>query len=102
MVTGCELFDIVEAAHIAPYRGVADNSPVNGLLLRSDLHTLFDLDLLGIDPQTLRVSVHPSAVVAGYGHLVGMNLQCGRSRPSVAALSLRWRDFQARCDAQVA
>jgi HNH endonuclease len=34
--------DILEAAHISPYRGEEDNHPENGLLLRADLHTLFD------------------------------------------------------------
>jgi hypothetical protein len=47
MVSGCCLMDVIEAAHIAPYRGEKDNHPANGILLRADLHTLFDLDLLG-------------------------------------------------------
>ena len=55
MVSGCQLVDLLEAAHIRPYRGENDNHPSNGLLLRADLHTLFDLDLLGIDPETLLV-----------------------------------------------
>ena len=95
-ITGCELFDIVEAAHIAPYRGLADNSPVNGLLLRSDLHTLFDLDLLGIDPNTLQACLHPAAIGAGYGYLVGVPLTCIAQKPSPAALAARWEAFQRR------
>jgi hypothetical protein len=39
----------------------------NGLLLRADLHTLFDLNFLGIEPDTLTVRVHPSAQKEGYG-----------------------------------
>jgi hypothetical protein len=96
MITGCTLFDIVEAAHIAPYRGIADNAVVNGLLLRSDLHTLFDLDLLGIDPVSLKVHLHSSAIAAGYGFMSGTLLGCEAARPSAAALAERWRLFQAR------
>lgn len=96
MVSGCELFDIVEAAHIAPYRGIADNSPVNGLLLRSDLHTLFDLDLLAVEPSSLQVQIHPLAATAGYSDIVGKQLSCAPSRPSRAALQARWECFQRR------
>ena len=41
---------VLEAAHIRPY---ADNGPhqlSNGLLLRSDLHRLFDLGYFTVDP----------------------------------------------------
>jgi HNH endonuclease len=89
----CELLDIVEAAHIWPYRTEADNHPGNGLLLRADLHTLFDLDLLGIDP-SLAIRVHPLAAVAGYEYLEGKQLQArGRSSPSAQALEMRWASF---------
>jgi hypothetical protein len=33
---------VLEAAHITPYRGAATNTPSNGLLLRADVHTVFD------------------------------------------------------------
>jgi hypothetical protein len=45
-VTGCSIRDVLEAAHIHPYRGPDTNHPANGLLLRSDLHTLFDCGLV--------------------------------------------------------
>jgi putative restriction endonuclease len=37
------------------YRGMKDNDPSNGLLLRTDIHTLYDLNLLGIEPDSLKV-----------------------------------------------
>ena len=48
-ITGCDLTDVLEAAHISPYRGPQSNHPQNGLLLRADIHTLFDLGLLAVD-----------------------------------------------------
>ena len=42
---------VLEAAHIQPYMGLPSNTMSNGLLLRSDIHTLFDLHLLGIDSE---------------------------------------------------
>jgi hypothetical protein len=100
MISGCNLIDIVEAAHISPYRGSEDNDPANGLLLRADLHTLFDLDFLGINPNTLEVQLHPLVINAGYGNLNSTSLICPASaHPSQAALKLRWVRFQLRLKA---
>ena len=59
-ITGCSTVDVLEAAHIVPYRGVHTNRADNGLLLRSDIHTLFDLGRLWIDPQALTVCLAES------------------------------------------
>jgi hypothetical protein len=96
MISGCTLLDVVEAAHIRPYRGPADNHPANGLLLRADLHTLFDLDLLGIEPSTLRVRLHPKARSAGYNDFENQRLRCPVVQPSEEALRLRWKAFRHR------
>lgn len=97
MVSGCNLIDVVEAAHISPYRGKEDNNPSNGLLLRADLHTIFDLDLLGIQPNTLQVQLHPLVLDAGYSSLENVSLICpASSHPSQAALASRWVRFQMR------
>jgi hypothetical protein len=99
MITGCSLVEIVEAAHIVPYRMNSDHHPANGLLLRADLHALFDLHLLGIDPETLRVSVHPEAKQAGYADLDGVTLQVlSDLRPSRDALAIRTTWFQEHMD----
>ena len=96
MISGCSAIDVVEAAHIAPYRGVADNHPDNGLLLRADLHTLFDLDLLAIDPASLAVHVNLSVRGRGYEEIEGRVLRVGTRRgPSRAALEERWVRYLA-------
>ena len=98
LVTGCEVLAVLEAAHIAPYRGESDSHLENGLLLRADIHTLFDLDLIGIEPSTLRVELHPS-IQKEYGSLAGRSLGCNRTqRPSLEALKLRYEQFQRRVD----
>jgi hypothetical protein len=96
MVTGCTLLDIIEAAHISPYRGQEDQNAENGLLLRADIHTLFDLDFMGVEPDTLTLRFKSTAVAAGYGHLEGTVLRCSDSRPSRAALESRWTAFERR------
>jgi hypothetical protein len=59
-ISGCRVESVLEAAHIVPYRGPKWNDRRNGLLLRADLHTLFDLKLLAVDVDTMRVLVSPS------------------------------------------
>ena len=52
-ITNCAISYILEAAHIIPYKGSATNHIQNGILLRADIHTLFDLNLLRIDKNYL-------------------------------------------------
>ncbi len=56
-VTGARIQPTLEAAHIRPVASGGEHRVDNGLLLRSDIHTLFDRGFLGVDPgQHLRVS----------------------------------------------
>jgi hypothetical protein len=48
-ISRCAVEELLEAAHIRPHSEQTDYAVTNGLLLRSDLHTLFDLKLLAID-----------------------------------------------------
>lgn len=56
-ITGTGVANVLQAAHITPYLGAATNEVTNGILLRADIHTLFDLRLIRIDPSTLSVQV---------------------------------------------
>jgi putative restriction endonuclease len=42
---------VLDAAHIKPYAREGTHDPHNGILLRSDLHTLFDLGYVTITPE---------------------------------------------------
>ncbi len=70
-ITGCDAVAALEAAHIVPYRGPSAHHPANGLLLRTDLHALFDLGLLGIDEETMTVVLAPSLRATTYADLEG-------------------------------
>jgi putative restriction endonuclease len=56
-ITGERTLPVLEAAHIKPYGSGGPHQPENGLLLRSDLHTLFDQGYLTVDAQELKVVV---------------------------------------------
>jgi len=49
-VTGERVLPVLEAAHIIPFADGGPNAVTNGLLLRSDLHTLFDRGYLAVTP----------------------------------------------------
>ncbi|SNR53076.1 HNH endonuclease [Hymenobacter mucosus] len=74
-VTGCKVEALLEAAHIIPYLGTTTNHIQNGLPLRTDIHTLFDLQLLAIDPETLTVLLAPSLIGSEYGELAGRSIR---------------------------
>lgn len=57
-VTGERTLPVLEAAHIRSYTSDGPHLVSNGLLLRSDLHTLFDRGYLTVTPE-LRVEVSP-------------------------------------------
>jgi putative restriction endonuclease len=58
-VTRERTLPVLDAAHIHPYSQGGPHSPVNGLLLRSDLHRLLDHGYIGIDPDEMSVVVSP-------------------------------------------
>ena len=56
----------------------------------------FDLDLLGINPESLQVQFHPAALATGYYIWDGKLLLYSKVRPSQVALEFRWKLFQSR------
>ncbi len=87
--------ETLEAAHITPYKGRETNDIQNGLLLRSDLHTLFDQGLISVDPEKLTVQIHPRLRRGPYAVFDGKPLRMplrGWPRPSAKSLEShnRW------------
>jgi putative restriction endonuclease len=56
-ITGERTLPVLEAAHIKPYSLGGPHKPENGLLMRSDLHILFDLGYLTVEADQLRVMI---------------------------------------------
>jgi uncharacterized protein YjbI with pentapeptide repeats len=68
-MTGCEVEPILEVAFLQPNQPTQNSDPSHGLLLRADVHTLFDLHLIAIDPETLNIIVAPTLRNTTYGSL---------------------------------
>ena len=76
--TRTDIPEALEAAHILPYRGTETDHPANGLLLRADIHTLFDLGLLAVDTTTMSVLLSPQLHKSDYAPLNGRLLHVPR------------------------
>ena len=95
-VTGCKVEAALEAAHIHGFADSLSNSVNNGVLLRADVHTLFDRNLLGFEPTTLTVRLASSLKNSSYGSHEGVDLQVPEDeslQPSVTELQAKWSDF---------
>lgn len=80
----------LEAAHIVPYRGPQTNHPTNGLLLRADLHDLFDLGLIAVDTDSMRLKIGSDLAGTMYEPLADQPLWMPQDkdlRPNLQALT---------------
>ncbi|RYZ90064.1 MAG: HNH endonuclease [Proteobacteria bacterium] len=57
--TGEKTAFVLEAAHIFPYKGAPTDHVQNGILMRSDIHSLFDQHLITINHATFEIRVSP-------------------------------------------
>ncbi len=83
----------LEAAHIIPYRGPQTNHPANGLLLRADMHDLFDLGLVAVETETMKLRLSDELSGTKYEPFEGRRLLLPADesiRPSVEALDMHW------------
>jgi hypothetical protein len=90
-ITGCDVSDALEAVHIAPYLGDITNDVQNGLLLRADIHALFDLGKITISPADLRVILHRDLRNSQYSILQGKMISVPKMKsdwPSKLALEV--------------
>ncbi|WP_171133800.1 HNH endonuclease [Ruegeria sp. HKCCA5014] len=95
-ISRTDVVAVLEAAHIVPYRGEETNHITNGLLLRTDLHTLFDLSLINIDPDSYRVHVSAALLASPYKAYHGAKIILPKSQqqwPSKKALQFRVQEM---------
>jgi hypothetical protein len=94
-LTGTCVPDLLEVAYILPYPTVDTDAPETAILLRSDLHTLWDLNRIGIEPATRRVYLAKTLEGTTYEQLAGRTLatRLDGSAVSRRVLKERWRLF---------
>jgi predicted restriction endonuclease len=97
-VTGTDVEQVLQAAHIVGYAESGDNALRNGLLLRADIHDLFDRGLLWISA-TSKMAVAPELGTSVYGKLHGKALHLPKDplqRPDPKRLTKHRREIALR------
>jgi len=88
-ISDCAVKELLEAAHIQPYMGEKNSVTTNGLLLRVDIHRLFDRHLIFVETDTFTLKVHPALTESEYAQFDGRRLRAPLSAehaPNVSAL----------------
>lgn len=79
----------LQAAHISSYRGPKSQCVTNGLLLRADLHLLYDNYLISVEPDSHQIFVSPKIESSEYGTLAKTH-----QRLTMPALKKDWPSEQ--------
>ena len=93
-ITGCMTQDALEAAHVIPVSEGGGYDPDNGLLLRRDIHRLFDLNLVAIDPECLEVNIS-DRIADDYSQYAETIVNLPDGGPTVCNFCRRWEQFLA-------
>lgn len=97
-ITNCDAEEALEAAHVIPFAASQNYELSNGILMRADIHTLFDLFLVSIEPKTTTAWLAPG-LLPYYGELHGRTVTFPAdpsSRPSTARLALHFEQWKVR------
>jgi hypothetical protein len=97
VISGCSVPDVLQAAHIVPFsENVAyRNDLSNGLLLRSDIHTLFDRFLISIRPVDGTLFLADQLLTSGYRNYHGKKLNLKASPAFLGDHFKRFREVRA-------
>ncbi|MGY4684403.1 HNH endonuclease [Micromonospora aurantiaca (nom. illeg.)] len=85
----------LEAAHLYSYAAVGQHHDDGGLLLRRDVHRLFDQGDIAVDPDTLTISLRDElASYPAYTPLQGRPLAIRLDRGQVGWIEKHWRQHR--------
>jgi len=99
LVSKTKVSEVLQAAHILPYSGEYSNHIQNGLLLRNDIHTLYDDYLLSICPESFQIMLNPKLEDSEYWKYNEESVLEDiptdiRLRPSLEALMIHYHIFK--------
>ena len=84
--------EVLEAVHLIPHAESGINEIDNGLLIRGDLHSLFDANLLPINPDILTIVIDDKLSKTPYWELSGKTIfrRADGTQISSKYLKQRW------------
>ncbi|MGY4720072.1 HNH endonuclease [Naumannella huperziae] len=87
---------VLEAGHLYSYAQLGVHHEHGGLLLRRDIHRLFDDGWLAVDPESLRIDVaNPLESYPQYARLHDQRLRADVQDSQVQWLSHHWKEHRA-------
>ena len=92
--TGTDEESVLEACHIISHAKTGDNSLDNGLLLRSDIHVLFDEHLMTLANDGKSILVHKEVTAPEYARLRGTSPGIRPSTPESHLALIRQHNSQ--------
>lgn len=93
--TGSAPERVLDAGHLYSYASLGEHKPHGGLMLRKDVHRLFDDGWLAVHPQTLKVDVSDSlSRFPQYARLHGRNLEVPLRDEQVGWIEQHWMEHR--------
>lgn len=96
-ISRCSVTQVLEVAYLMPSAQDLASDPSNALLLRSDLHLLFDLHLITVHPHAHVVEIAPWLHDSYYASLAGRSLHMPLNHdlcPSTEALTYHYEQCE--------
>lgn len=95
-VSGCGIEEVLNACHITPFAESFICLAEDAILLRADLHHLFDKKLLAIHPETFKIHISSKIRNSEYGvwHEKDIRPPTGEGKINPAGLIQRWEQFE--------
>ena len=93
--TGINHENAIEAAHLYSYSELGVHHQDGGLLLRRDVHRLFDTGLIAINPNTECIDLAPELrKINAYNELIGRRLQIDLNQGLRKWIALHWKQHR--------
>jgi hypothetical protein len=101
--TGKQPAESLEAAHLYSYADLGTHDEFGGLILRRDIHRLFDVGLLAVNPRTQAIDVHPQLMdYPSYSRLHGTSIHVDLDRKTGSWLRDHWAQHRVAVSAVAA
>ena len=93
LLTGIDVHEMLDAAHVVEVKHKGSDVPSNGLLLEKGVHAAFDAQLWGIRPGSLELVVRRNGPTLPEMGVRVIDLQGSRTLPHPKAIEYRWEKF---------
>ena len=95
LISGCNVLESIDAAHVSSVASQGEDKLSNGLILRADLHRLFDAYLMSVNPGTGMV-VLAQECADSYRAFADVKVALPKGGPSLDDFATHFSSFKNR------